>query len=617
MKNKINEIRGVYVGKLKEIKSKIKEHSSLYISEGKEIVLDYKDIIYNNRVIFSGLVLFALTHLNSGTINKVYENARFGVNRVLNDNLGLQLEITKQKIIDKIFKETVKEVGTDDINNENLQKALFEKINKYDKVNGTMLLQSLLLGYLYYIAYMKNVRKVRDDYMPVEASSFLSFSLIAGGMTLVNGVTPGSIVYLESFALAGSVVYYHYRNVKNDKKYKYGTIEKMPIPFASYNSKGKPVIWNEKMEQETGYTLKEVLEYYNEHGEIMSLLYKGEELERVKRYLKKVKDEGIGYSKVAFTMTTKSGELKTFLWTTEPNGQGGTNRFAEYLKTKEEIEEELAKTRYLLNEMEEKAMSDKLTGVSNRRALDEDLHNLFIHKLRESDPKNIVLALIDIDDFKKFNEDGGHAAGDKVLKDFSLYMKEARNLRPGDGFYRLGGDEFVIIFENTTTEQIINKLNSIRQDYYNTTGIGTSWGLKYFNVKEFYKKDQTMEETQQIIELIKEEADYYMYSVKYFKCIEEELVARGVIKPGMKEKNGIAYPIFKETENLDGNKIMNLVGAKIVNSYGEFTITKEDLDLIEERKKKKTDEEDKKKLDSEGFMAEIGEERHDEDIVNR
>jgi diguanylate cyclase (GGDEF)-like protein len=55
--------------------------------------------------------------------------------------------------------------------------------------------------------------------------------------------------------------------------------------------------------------------------------------------------------------------------------------------------------------MEEKAMSDKLTGVSNRRALDEDLHNLFIHKLRESDPKNIVLALIDIDDFKKFNED--------------------------------------------------------------------------------------------------------------------------------------------------------------------------------------------------------------------
>jgi hypothetical protein len=35
-----------------------------------------------------------------------------------------------------------------------------------------------------------------------------------------------------------------------------------------------------------------------------------------------------------------------------------------------------------------------------------------------------------------------------------------------------------------------------------------------------------MEETQQIIELIKEEADYYMYSVKYFKCIEEELVAR-------------------------------------------------------------------------------------------
>ena len=120
-----------------------------------------------------------------------------------------------------------------------------------------------------------------------------------------------------------------------------------------------------------------------------------------------------------------------------------------------------------------------------------------------------------------------------------------------------------------------------------------SWlnsSLKYFNVNEYYKEGQTLEETKQLIEYIKEEADYYMYSVKYFKCIEDELVARWVIKAWMKEKNWIAYPIFDENKNL--------IWAKIINAYWEFTITKEDLDLIEERKKVKTDEEDKNKLEN-------------------
>ncbi|EKD66106.1 MAG: diguanylate cyclase [uncultured bacterium (gcode 4)] len=621
MKNKIKELKWAYAWKFKEIKDKIKESTSLYISDWKEIareaIIDWKEIINNNRIIFGWLVLFTLTHLNSWTINKTYEDTKFWVNKVLNNNLWFHLETSKQIIIYNIYKETIKEVWTEDIYDEKLQKALFEKINKYDEATGTKLLESLLLWFLYWFAYMKTVRRVRDDYMPIDAKTFTTFCLSSWWMVLVNWFVPWSMVYLESFALAWYTVYLHYMNIKNDRKYKFWTIEKMPIPFSSYNSKWKPVIWNEKMEQETWYTFKEVLDYYNEKWEIMSLLYKWEELERVKKYLKKVEDEGIWYSRVAFTMTTKSWELKTFLWTTEPNWQGGNNRFAEYLKNKEEIEEELAKTRELLNEMEEKAMRDKLTWIWNRRALDDHLHNLFTNWLRRNtDPKNIVVALIDIDNFKKYNDKWGHAGWDKVLKEFSLYMSEARNLRPWDWIYRLWWDEFILIFEWPTIEEIIWKLSKVRQDFFEKTWIGTSWWLKQFNVKEYYKKDQTIEETQQIIELIKEEADYYMYSVKYFKCIEEELVAKWIIQPWMLEKNGIAYPIFDENKNL--------VWAKIINAYWEFTITKEDLDLIEERKKVKTDAEDKNKLENneinqkeELLSSDWAEKRQDEDDILR
>jgi diguanylate cyclase (GGDEF)-like protein len=98
---------------------------------------------------------------------------------------------------------------------------------------------------------------------------------------------------------------------------------------------------------------------------------------------------------------------------------------------------------------ERAAMFDGLTGIHNRRWLDETLHRMV--ERHERGGESLCLALIDIDHFKKFNDGHGHDAGDVVLSAVATAM--AKNLRPTDLVARFGGEEFVILFPNTSAEQ--------------------------------------------------------------------------------------------------------------------------------------------------------------------
>jgi diguanylate cyclase (GGDEF)-like protein len=98
---------------------------------------------------------------------------------------------------------------------------------------------------------------------------------------------------------------------------------------------------------------------------------------------------------------------------------------------------------------ERAAMFDGLTGIHNRRWLDETLHRL-VSRHHQSGT-HLSVALIDVDHFKSFNDRFGHAAGDHVLT--SVAMTLAANLRPTDLVARFGGEEFVILFPDTRQDE--------------------------------------------------------------------------------------------------------------------------------------------------------------------
>jgi diguanylate cyclase len=101
------------------------------------------------------------------------------------------------------------------------------------------------------------------------------------------------------------------------------------------------------------------------------------------------------------------------------------------------------------------ADTDALTGIFNRRALNQTLSSY----LRDT-KKQFSLVMLDIDHFKKLNDQHGHLTGDKVLKFVASLI--GKNIRGQDYLARFGGEEFVILLPETELESALCVANNIR-----------------------------------------------------------------------------------------------------------------------------------------------------------
>lgn len=100
---------------------------------------------------------------------------------------------------------------------------------------------------------------------------------------------------------------------------------------------------------------------------------------------------------------------------------------------------ELIKQRKMLDNV---AHIDALTGISNRRKMDFVLKDELAANRR--DKKQLMVALIDVDYFKQYNDNYGHGAGDVALKKIASSLREVLK-RPRDFAARFGGEEFIVI----------------------------------------------------------------------------------------------------------------------------------------------------------------------------
>jgi diguanylate cyclase len=110
-----------------------------------------------------------------------------------------------------------------------------------------------------------------------------------------------------------------------------------------------------------------------------------------------------------------------------------------------ETSRELDAIRESLNKAEERANTDTLTGLPNRRAFDEFLRTSQISAMETGEPLSIFL--VDIDRFKQFNDDFGHGVGDQVLRLIANALRE--RVREQDLPARYGGEELIAVLPCT------------------------------------------------------------------------------------------------------------------------------------------------------------------------
>lgn len=126
-------------------------------------------------------------------------------------------------------------------------------------------------------------------------------------------------------------------------------------------------------------------------------------------------------------------------------------------------------------ELAAQAMVDALTGLPNRRALLTELSREIARASRSGKP--IVVSFIDLDEFKRINDQHGHAAGDLFLTEVGRRLEAG--LRAGDFVGRYGGDEFIVISPNADIDaasHIEKRLNKLLIGEYQIGNISIQYG---------------------------------------------------------------------------------------------------------------------------------------------
>lgn len=104
------------------------------------------------------------------------------------------------------------------------------------------------------------------------------------------------------------------------------------------------------------------------------------------------------------------------------------------------------------------AVTDSLTGLPNRRALDEQLPREFARTRRAGG--SLCLAILDIDCFKAYNDTHGHLVGDVLLRDCAVAWDS--ELRGEDTLVRFGGEEFVALLPDCSLQEATEILERLR-----------------------------------------------------------------------------------------------------------------------------------------------------------
>ena len=130
-------------------------------------------------------------------------------------------------------------------------------------------------------------------------------------------------------------------------------------------------------------------------------------------------------------------------------------------QTNQELEVQLRYVESLQEKLREQAIHDSLTGLYNRRYLDEIFPQQI--SLMERKTASLAVLMLDIDQFKSFNDTYGHKAGDEMLTMLGKLLRQYT--RQSDVACRYGGEEFIVLLADTTLEIASKRAEEFRQNF--------------------------------------------------------------------------------------------------------------------------------------------------------
>lgn len=167
------------------------------------------------------------------------------------------------------------------------------------------------------------------------------------------------------------------------------------------------------------------------------------------------------------------------------------------------VNAELTMLNYRLREM---ATTDELTGLANRRVMIEGLKSCWEAAVRRSRP--LACLVMDLDHFKRFNDNYGHEVGDAVLRGVADSLR--KSTRSCDQVYRCGGEEFVVLCPDTTADEALIAAERLRIAIESTeiqVGSLTLKATASFGVSE---REEAMRDPDDLLRL----ADTALYKAK-------------------------------------------------------------------------------------------------------
>ncbi len=174
-----------------------------------------------------------------------------------------------------------------------------------------------------------------------------------------------------------------------------------------------------------------------------------------------------------------------------------------------ELEAKLARAfreRRMVMELEQLSLSDALTSVYNRRAFDQKFINEVERAFRQD--YQLFLAIVDIDNFKEYNDKYGHTEGDKVLISLAEILKECTRDNV-DMVFRLGGDEFAVLLPQTSGNQATEIVQRILLKYIEANYGKTTLSIGIVSCQ----RDPELSKPEDVTRM-KDKADKAMYEAK-------------------------------------------------------------------------------------------------------